>query len=143
MKKVLDPKDIQLIEALRANARMPLVALAKVLGLSRSATQERLQRLELHGVIKGYTALVAWPDEPAVNVWFSVRLADGVKCVQVVPAILAMTQVRLCHALAGEVDLLIRASAHSQDDASALRERLAALPGVRTVSTHLVLAAHR
>ena len=143
MNRPLDPKDIQLIEALRANARTPLVALAKALGLSRSATQERLQRLERHGVIKGYTAQVAWPDDASVDLWFSVRLAEGVKCVQVVPGILAMSEVRLCHALAGDIDLLVRASARDLGDASALCERLAAIAGVKAVSTHLVLAAHR
>ncbi|MFO1265839.1 MAG: Lrp/AsnC family transcriptional regulator [Rubrivivax sp.] len=143
MKKTLDPKDIQLIEALRANARTPLVALAKALGLSRSATQERLQRLERNGVIKGYAAQVAWPDEAGVDVWFSVRLAAGVKCGQVVPAIVAMSEVRLCHALAGDIDLLVRASASDLDRASALRERLAALAGIQAVTTHVVLAAHR
>lgn len=143
MKKSLDPKDIQLIEALRANARTPLVTLAKALGLSRSATQERLQRLERNGVIKGYAAQVAWPDEAEVGVWFSVRLTEGVKCAQVVPGILAMSEVRLCHALAGEIDLLVRATASDPDHASALRERLVALAGIQSVTTHLVLAAHR
>lgn len=143
MKSTLDPKDIQLIEALRANARTPVIALAKTIGLSRSATQERLQRLEQHGVITGYSAQVAWPDADTVDAWFTVRLTDGVHCSQVVPTILAMHQVRLCHALTGDIDLLIRASARDAGALSALRERLAGLGGIKAVSTHLVLARHR
>jgi Lrp/AsnC family transcriptional regulator, leucine-responsive regulatory protein len=141
--KPLDPRDIRLIEMLRANGRTPLVALARELGLSRSATQERLHRLETHGVIRGYTALVAWPDEVAIDVWFTIRLDAGVKCAQVAPHVLAMTEVRLCHGLAGDIDVLIRATARDAAEASALRERLASLVGVKSVVTHVVLAAHR
>ncbi len=122
---------------------MPLVTLARELSLSRSATQERLKRLEQHGVIRGYTALVAWPDEAAIDVWFTITLDAGVKCTQVTPQVLAMTEVRLFHALAGDIDGLIRASAPDAAAVSALRERLAAVPGVSSVVTRLVLAAHR
>ncbi len=142
-RKPLDPKDVRLIEMLRTNGRMPLVTLARELGLSRSATQERLHRLEQHGVIRGYTALVAWPDEGHIDVWFTIRLDAGVQCAQVVPQILAMPEVRLCHALAGDIDALVRASARDAAAASAVRDRLASLPGVSSVVTRLVLAAHR
>ena len=53
MTKRLDAKDRGLLSLLRTNARLPVVALAKALGLSRSATQERLQRLESGGTIQG------------------------------------------------------------------------------------------
>jgi Lrp/AsnC family transcriptional regulator, leucine-responsive regulatory protein len=142
-RKPLDPKDIRLIELLRSNGRMPLVALARELGLSRSAAQERLQRLEQHGVIRGYTALVAWPDEGAIDVWFTIKFETGVQCQQVMPLILAMSEVRLFHALAGDIDGLIRAVARDTAAASALRDRLAELPGIGSVVTRLVLAAHR
>jgi Lrp/AsnC family transcriptional regulator, leucine-responsive regulatory protein len=141
--KSLDPKDIRLIELLRANGRKPLAALARELGLSRSATQERLQRLEQHGVVRGYTALVAWPDEAAIDVWFTIKLNEGYRCNQIVAQVLDMTEVRLFHGLAGDIDGLVRACTRDAAAASALRERLASLPGVSSVVTRLVLAAHR
>ncbi len=51
----LDEKDKILIAKLRRNARESLVGLARSVGLSRSATQERMRRLEREGVIKAYT----------------------------------------------------------------------------------------
>src|SRR5258705_13663603 len=54
-KRSLDDTDRKLIALLRANARTPTAALARTLGLSRSAVQERLRRLERDQVIRGYT----------------------------------------------------------------------------------------
>ena len=57
-KRNLDDTDRRLISLLRANARMPTAALGRHLGLSRSAVQERLKRLERDGVITGYTIVL-------------------------------------------------------------------------------------
>src|SRR5256885_1234973 len=54
-KRSLDDTDRKMIALLRANARTPTAALARSLGLSRSAVQERLRRLERDQVIRGYT----------------------------------------------------------------------------------------
>ena len=56
---MLDDKDHILIGALRRNARESLVGLARTVGLSRSATQERMRRLEREGIIRGYTVDLA------------------------------------------------------------------------------------
>src|SRR3954470_23221937 len=58
-KRNLDDTDRKLIALLRANARTPTAALARNLGLSRSAVQERLRRLERDGVTQGYPLPVA------------------------------------------------------------------------------------
>ena len=51
----LDDLDRRLLAELGADARLTQVALAARVGLSRSAVQERLKRLERDGVILGYT----------------------------------------------------------------------------------------
>lgn len=51
----LTETDEKLLSLLEANARKPVVALAKQVGLSRTAVQARLERLEDEGVIAGYT----------------------------------------------------------------------------------------
>ncbi len=54
----LDALDHRLIELLRVNARLPMVAIARALGCARSTAQLRLKALEDAGVITGYTASV-------------------------------------------------------------------------------------
>jgi len=51
----MDAKDKLLLTLLRRDARQPVVALARELNLSRSATQDRLARLQDTGVIGGFT----------------------------------------------------------------------------------------
>jgi Lrp/AsnC family transcriptional regulator, leucine-responsive regulatory protein len=51
---VLDATNRRLLAELQGNARMTQAELARRVGLSSPAVAERLQRLELHGVIRGY-----------------------------------------------------------------------------------------
>ena len=55
MKRRLDETDRRLIARLQENALIPTAALARDVGLSRSAVQERLERLEKSQTITGYT----------------------------------------------------------------------------------------
>lgn len=141
-KWALDEIDRELLALLGRNARRPLTLLARAIGLSRSATQERLQRLESSGVIERYTVIVRRPNSGFVDVWLRIGLAPGVKCSAVAPAMVSLPAVRLCHALAGEIDLLVLIRARNTDEASDCRDAIAALTGVRAVESHLVLAAH-
>lgn len=54
----LDPVDRAILERLTADARITVRDLAARVGLSRSATSERIRRLEDAGVIRGYTAVL-------------------------------------------------------------------------------------
>jgi len=60
---VLDDKDERLLQALERNSRASVVDLARRIGLSRSATQERLGKLESAGIIARYTIVRSTPSE--------------------------------------------------------------------------------
>ncbi len=49
----VDNTDRQLLALLRDNARMPVAAMAKALGVARGTVQNRLASLEADGVIAG------------------------------------------------------------------------------------------
>ena len=55
MARKLDQTDQQILTLLAENARQSVKELARRIGLSRSAAQERLARLERDGVLAGYT----------------------------------------------------------------------------------------
>ena len=76
----LDETDRRLLAELEADGRLTQVALAARVGLSRTAVQERIARLEREGVIQGYTIRLRNPgagaacaptccsrEEPATN----------------------------------------------------------------------------
>ena len=54
----MDDTDRQIVEALRADGRMSMRALAELIHISRASAYARVARLERDGVITGYAALV-------------------------------------------------------------------------------------
>jgi DNA-binding Lrp family transcriptional regulator len=55
---VLDETDRRIVDALRADGRLSMRALAERLHVSRAGVYSRVERLERDGVITGYTATV-------------------------------------------------------------------------------------
>ena len=79
--KAMDDKDRLLLSLLRRDARRPVVALARDLGLSRTATQDRLAKLQASGAIAGFT--IVGGDERAREIaYLMVKLERGARCVK-------------------------------------------------------------
>ncbi|WP_459178650.1 Lrp/AsnC family transcriptional regulator [Sinorhizobium meliloti] len=81
----LDEKDLKLISLLRRNARAPIVSLARHIGLSHSATQDRLARLEGSGAITGYTVVEGAPGTIVQAAHLLARFESGKTCDQIAP----------------------------------------------------------
>ncbi len=137
---VLDDKDKILIAALRRNARESLVGLARSVGLSRSATQERMRRLEREGIIKAYTVELASAHDPAVRAMIAVTFKPGFLCKQVVPRLAGIPEIVACHSLTGSIDLMVNVACDSNATLNRIRDVVASVPGVATATTHIVLA---
>jgi Lrp/AsnC family leucine-responsive transcriptional regulator len=137
---VLDEKDKILIAALRRNARESLVGLARSVGLSRSATQERMRRLERDGIIKGYTVELSSEQDPAVRAMVAVTFEPGFRCKQVVPHLAGIPEIVSCQSLTGSIDLMALVSCDSNATLNRVRDSIAAVKGVATATTHIVLA---
>lgn len=54
----MDGKDLEIINLLQADARMPYLEIARKLGMSESAVRKRVKKLEREGVIERYTVVV-------------------------------------------------------------------------------------
>ena len=136
--KTLDDIDRRLLALLQDDARLPTVALAKAVGLSRSAVQERMQRLHTSGVIERYTLRLG-ARGPQLRAWLCLRYAEGFSCDDVVPLLAELPQVQRCDSLAGDIDLLVEVATDSAAELGDLRERVLALKGVDDVTTRPVL----
>lgn len=138
----LDELDGRILALLEANGRESATKLAAKVGLSRSAVQERVARLERDGIIQGYTIRRGSGGPPAgVDAYLSVRLERPV-CTRVAPLLRELPEVLSIESLAGELDMLIRVRVPDMAALNTLRERVAHLPEVRTVTTAPVLAVH-
>lgn len=138
----MDPKDRILIAALKDNARESIVSLARRVGLSRSATQDRLQRLEKRGVIRGYTVRLGGTGLAHTRALMAISFKPGFQCEHVLPHLKTLPEIQTCLALAGPVDLMLTVEAASTAALEAVRAAVAKVPGVATVSTHFVLKEH-
>jgi len=137
---MLDDKDKILIGALRKNARESLVGLARSVGLSRSATQERMRRLERDGIIKAYTVELSSQDDPTVRAVIAITFEQGFRCKQVVPQLARIPEIVSCQSVTGSIDLMAMIACDSNATLNQVREAIAGVKGVATATTHIVLA---
>lgn len=134
----MDDKDRLLLSLLRRDARRPVVALARDLGLSRTATQDRLARLQASGAIARFT-IVDGDGRARESAYLMVKLATGTRCAQIAPKIRTLPAVEAIHSVTGAIDMIVRVAAEHVDGLEKARAEVAGLAGVAEVSTHIVL----
>jgi Lrp/AsnC family leucine-responsive transcriptional regulator len=98
-----DDTDRQIAAALVVDGRATLKSLAETSGLSVSAVQARVRRLEATGVITGYTALL---DAAALGLPLAAIIAitplDPASEYDIPQRLVALTEIESCHSVAGE-----------------------------------------
>ncbi len=142
-----DPTNRRILAALQADSRISVAELGDKVGLSASACHRRVKQLEDKGVIAGYGARLD-PRALGFGMEFFIQVAlksqadkmlDAFeKAVSVAPEILE------CHLMAGGTDYLLRIAARDAADFERIhRERLAKLPNVARLESHLAIRTVR
>lgn len=54
----MDKYDYNILDELQNNGKLSIAELGRIIGLSTTATKERVKKLENEGVIKGYSAII-------------------------------------------------------------------------------------
>lgn len=107
----LDERDRRIVELLQADAWLTYSALADQVNLSASAVQRRVERLIGRGVLAGAKAIVTEP-APAVGLalFVLVDLVDDANATirQFADQMKRAPEVRECHYVAGESDVLLK-----------------------------------
>ncbi|MEO3999704.1 Lrp/AsnC family transcriptional regulator [Mesorhizobium sp. CAU 1732] len=133
-------KDQQLLSLLTENARAPVAELARILGLSRTTVQARIERLERDKVIAGYTIRLTRAAERALiraHVLITVKPKHAARTVA---DLKEMREVRTLHSVSGEVDLIAMVAAASVDALDSVIDRIGELEGVERTQTSVILA---
>jgi len=139
----MDRIDLKILRTLMADGQTTNSRLAKTIGLSESATLERVRRLESSGVIQGYRALV----EPAkvgrgleVLMTFSLHNQSTEDVQRFAAAMLGMDEVLSCAQVLGRFDFIAHVAVN---DVAALEkfinEKVIALGGILHMETLTVL----
>lgn len=137
----MDDVDRKILAELQQDGRLTVTELAARVRLSVSPCHRRLRELEREGVIRGYRAVV---DRAAVGLGFEalvfVSMRQQDKVAEFERAVGEVAHVLEAQRLFGDPDYLLRVVAA---DLAAFQqlydERLATLPGVRKLSSTLVM----
>ncbi|MGJ3265522.1 MAG: Lrp/AsnC ligand binding domain-containing protein [Salinarimonas sp.] len=139
----IDRVDHRILAVLQEDGRISAVELAERIGLSPTATGERLRRLQKDGVIVGFTARLD-PHRVGLGLLVFVEVSLDKTTPDVferfAEAVQRAPEVLECHMVAGGFDYLVKTRI---SDMAAYRrflgDVLLALPGVRETRTYAVM----
>lgn len=135
----LDRIDRKILTELIENARMPIVALAQKVGLSKSPCQRRVRLLEEAGLIRRYTV-----DIDTAKAGINVTVFATVEFAQLAPEAIEVfedfvqkaDEVAECYVTTGDSDFLIKIVAPDFEHYEQfLKTKLLTLPGIRRINT--------
>ena len=135
-----DALDDKLIALLRTNARMTLTALSQAVGLSRTAVQARMARLERDKVIVGYRAILAEPraDDGGIGAVLSLTFSQR-PCFPVVAKFRHWPEIAHYYSVTGPIDAYVIVRVKTPHALADLVDRLSAIAGMGTVSSAVML----
>ncbi len=139
----MDNIDQQLIAMLSDNARLPVVTLAKKIGVSRTTIQNRLAKLERNGSIEGYTLRLKTPVEShGVRALMTIS-SDGHHASEVLRALQGNPNIATLYMTNGRWDIVAELRVDTLDRfESALRE-IRRLKGIAQSETNILLSVHK
>lgn len=125
---------------LRENARESVSELARKLGVSRPTVQSRIERLEMQGVITGYSVRLSDKYRESlvrahVLVTVLPKLAN-----QVVLGLEKIAEVKTLHSVSGNYDMIVIVEALSIRDLDGLIDRIGGVEGVERTMSLIVLS---
>ena len=135
----MDDLDKRLLALLRANARIPVSALARELGIARSTVQSRLRRLEQRKVIAGYALQYGSDYERSlISAHVLIKVAQKLTA-SVYVALKNVPQINALYTISGDYDLIAVVSASSTVELNSLLDRIADMPGIERTNSSVIL----
>jgi Lrp/AsnC family transcriptional regulator, leucine-responsive regulatory protein len=126
-----------IISLLSADGRMSFTELARRTGLSVSAAQQRVRRLEQRGVIKGYSAVIN-ADEIGLplTAFVSIKPFDPAAPDDAPDKLAHLDAIEACHSVAGDENYILKVRVASP---RALEDLLQEIRAAANVSTHTTI----
>lgn len=141
---MVDDMDRKILAELTRNARLPVTTLSARIGLSRTAVQTRIDRLERDGVIRGYTIEPA-ADGPASGevgktaAFVELRLKDRLRQGDILAFLGKIPEVQKVHNVSGDGDLIVLLADAPQDRIREICQSLWQHANVAATNTIFVL----
>jgi Lrp/AsnC family leucine-responsive transcriptional regulator len=127
----------RIVSLLSRDGRMSFTELARQTGLSVSAAQQRVRRLERRGVIRGYAALLN-PDDAGLplTAFISIKPFDPAAPDDAPSRLAHLPAIEACHSVAGEENYILKVRVASP---AALEDLLQEIRAAASVSTRTTI----
>jgi DNA-binding Lrp family transcriptional regulator len=133
-------KDDELLGLLRLNAREPVAALARKLGVSRTTVQDRLRKLERNGTIAGY-AVKLGAQARTIGISAIVTIyVEPKQAAAVAKGLSGVPQVETLYTVSGKFDYVAVVKAPTAEELDRLLDAISELKGVTDVETAVILS---
>ncbi len=139
----MDETDRKLVTLLRANARAPIVGLAKSLKVSRGTIQNRIDRMMARGDLLGFTIKVR-EEARAERVRAIMAIAvEGERSGAVLRRLRGFPEIEAVHMTNGRWDMIAELETDSLAGFSAALDAIRLIEGISATETSLLLTTHR
>jgi Lrp/AsnC family leucine-responsive transcriptional regulator len=133
---MLDDQDLAILQALQEDARGTFADIGRRAGLSTSSVHERVKKLEVAGVIRGYRAVV---DPEALGLYVtalvSVTPLDPTQTDDVPDRVKELPEIEACHSVAGQESYILKVRVRTTGGLEEFLQRLREKAQVQTRTT--------
>lgn len=132
----MEETDRTIIRLLARDGRMSFTELARHTGLSVSAAQQRVRRLERRGVIRGYMAVINPADAGLpLTAFISIKPFDPAAPDDAPQRLAHLPAIEACHSVAGEENYILKVRVASPAQLEDLLQQIRAAASVSTRTT--------
>jgi DNA-binding Lrp family transcriptional regulator len=135
----MDKFDQQIVNLLTENSRRSLADIGDKIGLSRTAVNDRVQRLQKSGEIEAFTIkLKAQDSSNLISVYFQLTFRPFILNT-IITQLINIPEIKQAHSLTGDTDLILYIQAGSMGRVNDIRERLSQLDSLDKIQTFTAL----
>lgn len=135
---LLDQTDKRIVAVLKQDARISFAALGREIGLSRTAVQDRVARLETRGIIRGYRAEIGADQSESISAVLMIRIAQR-PCDQALVWLNSLPGVHSVISLSGDIDAIAHCDVPTATDLSRLNDQIGINDLIQSCTSHVVL----
>jgi DNA-binding Lrp family transcriptional regulator len=136
---VITEKDEELLSILRCNARASVSDIARATGVSRTAIQNRLTKLENSGVIKAYSIVLGSEySNQLISANVSLKVNPNLRqniCI----ALRKIHNISHIYSISGEYDLLATIQAQTLEKLNEILNIVCSLEGIERTNSSIIL----
>lgn len=138
----MDHTDRRILAVLEGNARTSAAEIGRQIGLSRTAVQDRVSKLEASGVICGYRVQVAATWDDLIRAVLFVKISAR-PCDPALNWMASLEGVQEVISLSGELDALVRCTVPDVAALTVLNDKIGANALIASSSSSVVLRIAR